>query len=546
MAQITPIATLSLLLLPLTALADAPSGPSWRVLFNNDTTNILSCQSPYHHGSTATIYKDAPGEKFTDDMVRASVDEAAVQGMDAMALMTGLGRVPWWPSKIDPMAEHEAWFQAHYGVKPHFVIDDYLLAGGDYIKVFVDECHRKGISALIAFRLNDAHGLVHADGGAEPRDAQCVSRFYVEHPGFRLEPKPVSYGMGVHNWLIPEARAYKLSFIAELAEIYDIDGIELDFLRHSKFFPAGTPMAERVAVMAKFVGQVRAILDRTERGGRRRWLGARVGQESSGWMDTGFDPAAYRAAGVDYFNLSNYFNMSQQTSLPEVRRAVPDAAIYLEETQSGGTRAFRRSTAEMLESTARLAYRRGADGISLFNFVYYRHDPAMDGLGPFDEPPFAVLPTLANLPALEKAPGYYFLNPMDRAIQPGAEAAFSLDMAPRPGDGEAWLRLQIVTQEEIRADNDRKGVKFVANAPRGRWRVLLNGLELAPAGNAVGAYPYPTTIKAGFGSAGQYLSWRVPAGAAVDGGNRVKVALLGGPEDLRLRWIEVFSPPPRD
>ena len=50
-------------------------------------------------------------------------------------------RIPWWPSKIYPMAEHEAWFKAHYGIKGHFVIDDYLLAGGDYIKVYVDECH---------------------------------------------------------------------------------------------------------------------------------------------------------------------------------------------------------------------------------------------------------------------------------------------------------------------------------------------------------------------------------------------------------------------
>ena len=183
--------------------------------------------------------------RFTDEMVRASVDEAAVPGVDAMALAPGLGWIPWWPSKIDPMAEHEAWFKIHFGVTPHFAVDDYLLAGGDYIKVFLDECHRKGIAGLVSYRLNDAHFQEHADGGAVPSDVWTLSRFYVEHPELRLEPKPTHYGIGQHNWLKPAAPAYKLSLITELAEIYDLDGIELDFLRNSRYFPAGTPMAQR-------------------------------------------------------------------------------------------------------------------------------------------------------------------------------------------------------------------------------------------------------------------------------------------------------------
>jgi hypothetical protein len=531
-----------------------PAGPPWRMIYNNDTTNILTCPSPFH--------KDGE-DRFTDDMVRATVDEAAVPGVDAMALMPGLGWIPWWPSKIYPMAEPEAWFKTHFGVSPHNVIDDYLLAGGDYIKVFVDECHAKGVAALISYRMNDGHSLERADGGAKPSDVSTVSRFYVEHPELRLEPKSTGYGMGIHNWLKPAAPAYKLSLIAEVIGLYDLDGLELDFLRHSRYFPSDTPMPERVAVMTQFIREVRAALDRSERNGKHRWLGVRVYQNADHWNDTGFDPAAFRAAGVDYFNLSNYYNTSQQSSIPEVRLAAPDAKIYLEETHSPQNWPLiaaydgfdlRRNTTEMLESTARLAYERGADGISLFNFVYYRpYGPARDRRGPFNDPPFDVLPALANPTFLKEMPSYFYLIPKDQALhlankqladvpfQPGEEETYTMDMVPFSCGAEGRLRLQVMTTAESLAGEGMPAEK----TSRGHWTVTLNGRELEPADDCSVSYPFPTIIVAGFGHAEQYLGWRVPAGTVLNGLNHVKVTFVDGPSNLRLRWIEVFSHPSR-
>jgi hypothetical protein len=551
---------LCLLSFPLAVFAEPASSPPWRVIFNNDTTNILSCQSPYHHGPTATLYQDAPGEQFTDEMVRASVDEAAVQGMDAMALMPGCGRIPWWPSKIYPMAEHEAWFQAHYGVKPHFVINDYLMAGGDYIKVFVDECHKKGIAALISYRLNDGHLLEDADGHPKPIGTETIARYYVEHPEFRLERKSTGYGTGVENWLHPEIPALRLSLITELLENYDLQGVELDFLRVPRFFPEGTPMPEKMAVMGEFLKGVRAALDRTAKGGQRRYLGTRVDCNSDGWAATGFDPAAFRAAGVDYFNLSPSYNSTQQTSIAAVRSAVPSERLYFEETMSpqnwplisgyDGTD-FRRNAAEMLESTARLAYHRGVDGISLFNFAYYRpFGQAPEKRGPFDEPLFQTIPLLADPAALEHTPSYFYRavnesqfhgskGVADVGVQAGQQYSYSLDMVPLAGNPEGRLRLQVLTPDESRAGEGQPPI----DADRGHWQVKLNGVVLSPASDPKAAYPFPTSIRAGFGHANQYLAWRVPAGLAIDGSNNVEITFLGGPSALRLRWIEVFSYP---
>lgn len=553
-------ALLSLLFLPFAAIADPSSGPPWRVIFNNDTTNILSCESPYHHGATATLYHEAPGEKFTDDMVRASVDEAAVQGVDAMALMPGLGRVPWWPSKINPMAGHEAWFKDHYGVTPHFIIDDYLLAGGDYIKVFVEECHRKGVAALIAFRLNDGHMLEDADGHPKSVEVETLDQYYVEHPEFRLERKSTGYGVGVENWLHPEIPEHRLALITELLENYDLQGMELDFLRVERFFPAETPMPEKVAVMVKFLGQVRAALDRTAKPGQRRYLGVRVDCHSEGWPLTGFDPVAFRAAGVDYFNLSPSYNSTQRTSIAEARRAVPGERLYFEQTMSpqgwplvsgyDGSD-FRRCTAEMLESTARLAYRRGADGMSLFNFAYYRSfGQAPEKRGPFDEPLFNVLPRLADPAALNQPPSYFYLSAneseihggkgtTDIGVQQGQPVECTMDMFPLAGNPEGRLRLQVLTKAESVEGEGQPPVE----AARGHWRVKLNGSELIPASDPVAAYPFPTSIRAGFGHANQYLAWAVPSGSVIDGSNRIELTLLDGPPGLLVRWIEVFSYP---
>ena len=532
------------------AHARAVPRPGWRLLYNNDTTNILTCASPYHQ---------AGEDRFTDGMVRATVDEAAVPGVDAMALMPGLGRVPWWPSKIYPMAEHEAWFQARYGVKPHFIIDDYLMAGGDYIKVFVDECHKKGVAALIAYRLNDGHMLEDADGHPKPVEVETISRYYVEHPEFRLERKSTGYGgVGVENWLHPEIPARRLALITELLENYDLQGMELDFMRFPRYFPTGTPMPEKVAVMGKFLGEVRAALDRTAKGGRRRYLGVRVDCNSDGWAATGFDPATFRAAGVDYFNLSPASNSTQQTSIAAVRRAVPGERLYFEEGPSPQNWPliagydgvdFRRNAAEMLESTARLAYRRGADGISLFNFAYYRSfGQAPERRGPFNEPLFQTIPLLADPATLDHTPGYYYRSVnesqfheikgvTDVGALPGQPYHYTMDMVPPTGNPEGRLRLQVVTVAESRAGEGEPPV----DTDRGRWQVKLNGLVLSPASDPVAAYPFPTSIRAGFGHANQYLAWQVPAGLAIDGINQVDITFLEGPSALRLRWIEIFS-----
>lgn len=62
-----------------------PAQPPFRVLYSNDMTNILTCISPWHK----------PGEPFRPEMLDATIDEVAGQGVDVHLLQPGLGWVPW-------------------------------------------------------------------------------------------------------------------------------------------------------------------------------------------------------------------------------------------------------------------------------------------------------------------------------------------------------------------------------------------------------------------------------------------------------------------
>ena len=60
------------------------------LLFNNDLTNIESCDSPFHKGVATT------GQPFTLDMLASSVNETRNLGIDVHELAPGCCYVPWW------------------------------------------------------------------------------------------------------------------------------------------------------------------------------------------------------------------------------------------------------------------------------------------------------------------------------------------------------------------------------------------------------------------------------------------------------------------
>ncbi len=436
--------------------------PPYKIIYSTDIHTITNTISPYHREN----------EMFRPEMLDACIEETAGIGIDAHKIVPGYGWVPRWKSRQYPIEEHWDWYLKKYGeprgnqrnIQYGFV--KYMLDGGDYVERFVGQCRKHGQSPLACLRLNDEQGGAGVEGNG---------RFVEENPQFTLGWSGYTRGVEHYmNWIHPEVRRFKLNYAEELAG-YDIDGLELDFMRRPTYFRLDqTSQLERERIMTGFVAETRAILDRTSRSGKRRRLGVRVPCHLAEYGLLGLDLEALVDAGVDMVNVSPSMFTQQQTDLPTIRRLLPDTAVYLEVSDIIDKPAGeglskdcagipRRPTDEQFYTTAHLAYARGADGICTFNFRFFsgKQDyPKTKGVRLY-EPPFHIFPRLRDPEWLGRQSQHWFLcrghggyapwldgsrcaymmrnaafapaSPLPCRLKPGMKIPFCFDMAPPEG-----------------------------------------------------------------------------------------------------------------
>ncbi|MDF1810794.1 MAG: hypothetical protein P1V20_01210 [Verrucomicrobiales bacterium] len=473
---------------PFLSAEGASGADPYRVIYSNDTTNILSCLRPENRNVA-----------FTDDMLRKSITEAA--GVDAHFLQPGLGWIPWWKSKIYSVEEHYAWLQDKFGVKGVRKMDRYMMKGGDMLKTLVETCGELGIAPFLSFRLNDGHHVRElAEALKHKRPTPNMARHYWEnYEQFRIGSDTRNWDDGVFDWSIAEVRDFKFALIEEACANYDIAGLELDFLRHWVRFGEKTGSDERFDITTNFVRRVRKMLDKTaaDRGLPRRSLCVRVPANAQVRPDQGVDLKSLVDAGVDMINLSYSYFTWQDNGVREARAEVgEDPSVYCEMTHTtmtgkatagSGTQPYLRTTDEQFYTTTRLAFEQGATGVSLFNFPYYRYH-VTDTIGPFHEPPFSIIPRLKDREFLARQKESYFLS-MGRKDRVLGERIFpailkrshpqTFEIGMLPGKVERKNGLLRLRSDEAIADREIE-VKF-------------SGVALKPEEPVVAPIPHPYT-----------------------------------------------------
>lgn len=500
--------------------ADPRPKPPFRVLYSNDATNILSCVSPFHQAR----------QPFHPKMLEATINE--VSGLvDAHLLQPGLGMVPMWPSRVLPLAEHYAWIKERYGSQPDS-FGNFVLNGGDVVKTFIDHCRLRGQAPFISFRMNDAHHKEFVDPkpGDKPGTSigMSVTRFYAEHPEHRLKPGSLRGADLVENWAMPAVRQQKWALIRELCENYELAGLELDFLRFYAYFrPEETPLEQRRAILTEFVKDVRALLDRTAKNGQHRWLCARVPCYLPALDVLGLDLKALVAVGLDMVNASSHYFTTQQHDLAAIRRQTEGATLYFElchtlwkgEKVTAGYDVFpfRRATREHLHTSAHLAYARGADGISLFNFAYYRQHGQGEGRGSFGEPPFDALKDLASPQTLARQPQHWFLASgwrapgakplaLPRKLEPGKATVFLFDLAPPEKGWSNPARIRVQANQALQPTD---------------LHATFNGQLLTATPDV--SEPYPVLYPSLLGQPEELCAWTLPANLLRPGLNKLEL-----------------------
>ncbi len=516
-----------------------PKAP-YKLLYNNDTTNTMTCVSPWHE----------EGEDFREEMLVASIEETADTGVDVHILSPGMGWIPWWQSRVLP--DHFTWWKEQTGLEPERY-EKYVYEGGDMVQVLVDTCRKHGMSPFVSLRLNDVH-LQEYYGTKDWRSAVCC-RMYTEHPEWHLDPdhpkREGYYGRRGMDWAIKEVRDYKMLLLTELCENYDLDGLELDFLRHSMFFRDDMPENKRIEIMTGFITELREVMDKNTEDGKRMNLSVRIPTDPGKFAELGIDAQQFYETGVDMFNLSGWYHIQQQTGTAEVKSMVPEAAVYVEMTHSTGNHRYflkpgiyntagnPRTSDHQYYTTAELAYTRGADGVSLFNFQYYRMNQEMDI--PVTEPPFHVLSKLTDKEFLSRQPQYYFLgnsvysSQMPMQLKPETSQEFTLDMAPHPvRDKTSWRKH---AAHDDSSEVSRLRIHTEDPVPdRCTFTVTFNGTELEICED-LSRYlgnPYDRMISPDHN---RRRAWVIPREIITDGQNAVEITVS---ESLNIIFLDVW------
>lgn len=375
--------------------------------------------------------------------------------------------------------------------------------GTDAIRLTADFCRQRSVEVFYTYRVNDLH---LAQGGSMNVER---STWWREHPEYWLgavadiaeegmgkypATDPRHWGWASLNFEMPQVRAYLLSILEDVAGRYDLDGLEIDFIRAPLLFRPnleGKPAtAAQRDILTGFMHQVRLIAVRASMKRNRPMLvSARVPATVSRCRYIGIDIEPWLAAGhLDMMSLGGGYvpftsDWKEMVDLGH-RHGVP---VYPVISASGMRGPY--AAIEAWRGAAMNIWQSGADGVYLFNHAPNAPSPQFKQLG---DP--SALATMDKIFAVENNPSGYWghyvclLDSSADADDPGRYGAdigtmptsrlLPMTVAPA-GDG-AFVLLPIGDDIAAAAADGalRSAVLKVQLSAPGDVQVALNGQPL--------------------------------------------------------------------
>ncbi len=318
--------------------------------------------------------------------------------------------------------------------------------GCDPVERQIARCRHNGIAPWVSLRMNDLHDC---DIPGSP----LLSRFYKDHPHWRRVPyRTASWMDRALDYSRAEVRAHYMKLIRETVARWDLDGIELDFMRFPHHFRVGHER-EGGELLTAWLARVRGHLDRWEqRRGHAIRLGVRVPSHPDTARNLGLDAVEWARRGLVDLVVVTPFWATAEFDMPVDlwRDLLADFDVSLAaglevriQPYPGGPVVM--STPQMARAMAASAFDRGADAIYLFNYFE----------GHWPEPTYTqTLRELASPEALRgkerlhlityrdtRAPGEPEANQLPATVSPGGWKAFRVDTGPKPQSGTVVVTL---------------------------------------------------------------------------------------------------------
>jgi hypothetical protein len=357
--------------------------------------------------------------------------------------------------------------------------------GTDPLKLAVDFAHANAIEAVWTLRMNDIHDAF---------TPQLWPRWKTDHPdallGKRADWDANSPGSQARWWSgvdfrRDDVRRRTIELIGEVARNYDVDGIDLDWLRHPLHFRetlrGEAVKQDAVDLLTGLVREVRAMLGRVEQDRGRPLLlatrvpvtlaqGRHIGTDIKGWVEAGL---------VDFVTLGGgYAPFSMPTAEIAAICRGHGVHVYPCISASGMVRRAPYGKGQLYgiegwRAAAAGAFARGADGISLFNLFPTSGDNAHNELvrrafSELGDP--ATLAGKDKLFALDNeahmaASGYTnhvvpHAHCLPKPVEPGKPTTVTIAVseAPPAGKGVVQIRIQLERESAVAVELNARAV----------------------------------------------------------------------------------------
>ena len=257
--------------------------------------------------------------------------------------------------------------------------------GVDSNAYLIQRAREKGFHPWVTIRMNDQHGT-------EIPETPGHSQLWMQHPELRTKSHAPQSGFSYEHPLVRETFR---NVIRENLELYDVDGILLDWMRHVPHFNDGEGEAH-IPLMNDYLHAIRQMVDEfSARRGHRILLAARIPATIASARFHGLDGVEWAKRGyVDRLVISPKYLRSFTLNAGAWKNAIGNDAFpvtacidtpyqpypgYPPDAPTGAwTREpFDRRQLPFIRGACRVALSQGSDGIYLFNFMNLRNKGTM-------------------------------------------------------------------------------------------------------------------------------------------------------------------------
>ena len=235
-------------------------------------------------------------------------------------------------------------------------------------KIWLDVIRSEGLEGWISCRMNDLHD-VHND------DSVMHDAFWREHPEYRRAPYFGDWFGRALDYGFSDVRDYRMALIEEFLNLFECDGIELDWLRFPVCLKPGYEIEDAEAV-TDIVRRTRKLADaKGEERHCRIKVGVRVPSRPDDARRLGYDVLTWSKEGlIDSVTVSNFWPTTDSDMPIEIWRGLLRDGIDLNAGLDINIGAYPAAamipcTAAMTAGFAAEYLHRGANHVYLFNYM---------------------------------------------------------------------------------------------------------------------------------------------------------------------------------